>query len=115
MATSQTICMFCHEPELEPATDTVIREQGGVKITIEGVPALHCRNCGEVCFDGHVAFPVDEAIHQILVATGVAAPPDPEIDDKLDEQLRKENREIARKLGQEDTFLDEPVGTSSPA
>src|SRR4051794_1098153 len=103
MATSQMLCMFCHEPRLEPMTDTVVREMGRVKITIEGVPAMQCRACGEICFDGKIAFPVDEAILQILIATGVAAPPDPEID----EQLRKENRELARRLGQEDTFLDE--------
>jgi len=102
--------MFCHRSELEPATETVVQEMDGVKITIEGVPALRCRACGEVCFDGHVAFPVDEAIHQILVATGVAAPPDPEVD----EQLRKENRELARRLGQEDTFLDEPASVGKP-
>jgi YgiT-type zinc finger domain-containing protein len=111
MATSQKLCMFCHEPQLEPATDTVVRERDGVKITVEGVPAMRCGNCGEVSFDRKVAIPVDAAIHQILVATGVAAPPDPDVD----EQLRKENRELARSLGQEDTFLDEPAGVGRPA
>ena len=104
-------CAFCGTAGLEPSTETIIRERGGIVITVAGVPAEHCPTCGETGVRGEVAFPVDAAIHQILVATGVAAPPDPEID----EQLRKENRELAKRLGQEDTFLDEPIGTSTPA
>jgi len=110
MVNSREICVYCHNPRLEPST-TWRHSLSGVTVTVEGIPAERCTICGEAAVSGRVGIPIDAAIHQILVATGVAAPPDPE----LDEQLRQENRELARQLGQEDTFLEEPIGTSSPA
>src|SRR5690348_8782945 len=98
-------CAFCGTAGLEPTTTTWEHGMDGVTVTIQGIPADHCPTCGETGVRGKIGIPIDAAISQILIATGVAAPPDPEID----EQLRQENRELARRLGQEDTFLDEPV------
>ena len=112
-------CMCCGRTGMEPATTTIVQQLAGVKVTIDGVPAMRCQACHGTSIDGKVMIPVDEAIEQILVAAGVASRPTPE------EQaaLRAENRALARSLGQEDTFLDdstdapaiEPSGAGSPA
>jgi YgiT-type zinc finger domain-containing protein len=96
MDTMDDRCPFCGVDALEPATETVNQALGGVSVTVEGVPAERCRNCGEVGIVGRIAIPVDEAIRQILVATGVAAAPNPQ----ADEALRDEMAALARNVGQ---------------
>jgi YgiT-type zinc finger domain-containing protein len=96
MAKIDDRCPFCGVDALEPATETIVQELGGVKVTVEGVPAEQCRNCGELGITGEIAIPVDDAIGQILVATGAAVTPDPTIDDALQQEMA----ELARSLGQ---------------
>ena len=112
-------CMCCGLTGMEPATTTIVQQLAGVKVTVDGVPAMRCQACHGTSIDGNVMIPVDEAIEQILVAASVASRPTPE------EQaaLRAENRALARSLGQEGAFLDdstdapasEPSGAGSPA
>ena len=97
MQTMDEICTFCRAKAVEPTTETIVEEMGGVKVTVEGVPARKCRACGEQWVSGKIDIPIDAAIEQILVATGAAAPPDPAIDAQLEEEMR----ELARSLGQE--------------
>ncbi len=104
-------CMSCHQAAMEPATTTIRRSRQGVTVTVDGVPAMRCRACGEISISGKVGIPVDEAMTAILIATGAAAPPDPEVD----AALRAEMRELARSLGQEDLLLDEPSGAKNSA
>jgi YgiT-type zinc finger domain-containing protein len=106
-------CAFCMAPGLEPTTITMEREIGSVRITVEGVPATHCLSCGETGVSGKVAFPIDEAMTSIFVAAGAMIPETPE---EL-AALREENRALARAVGQEDTFLDDPseIPASQPS
>jgi hypothetical protein len=97
-------CMCCGLTGMELATTTIVQQLAGVKVTVDGVPAMRCHACHGTSIDGKVMIPVDEAIEQILIATGVASQPTP--DD--DAALRAENRALARSLGQGDTFLDDP-------
>ena len=90
---------------MEPATTTIVQQLEGVKVTIDGVPAMRCQACHGTSLDGKVMIPIDEAIEQILVAAGVASRPTPE----EEEEVRAENRALARSLGQADTLLDDPV------
>jgi YgiT-type zinc finger domain-containing protein len=96
-------CVFCGAAGLEPTTTTMGRGIDGVDVTVTGVPAEHCPSCGEIGIHGKFAIPIDEAITNILIASGVASRPT--LEDVA--ALRAENRELARQLGQEDTFLDE--------
>jgi YgiT-type zinc finger domain-containing protein len=89
---------------MEPTTTTIVQQLGGVKVTVDGVPAMRCGSCGEITLAGTVMIPIDEAIEQILIATGAASPPDP----KEEAKLRAENRALTRSLGQGDTLIDEP-------
>lgn len=107
-------CMGCGVSGRWESTTTTINEQlDGVKVTVEGVTAARCRACEGISLNGKIVIPIYEAIEQILVATGVASRPTPE----EEAALRAKNREIARQLGQEDTYVDEPVdepgGTTS--
>ena len=97
-------CVFCGAVGLEPTTTTMGRGLDGVNVTVSGVPAEHCPTCGETGVHGKVAIPIDAAILNILVAAGVASRPTPE----EVAALRAENRALARSLGQENTFLDDP-------
>jgi YgiT-type zinc finger domain-containing protein len=110
MKTMDDTCVFCGADALEPVTETITQGMGGVRVTIEGVSAEHCRACDEVGIIGKIAVPLDAAIEQILVATGVAAPPDPEVDAAPPEEMR----ELAKSLGQEN-LLDRPSGAKSTA
>jgi YgiT-type zinc finger domain-containing protein len=110
MGQSNERCTFCLAPGLEPATTTWQHSLGGVTVTIDGIPAEHCSTCGQTGVKGKVGIPIDAAIQQILIATGAMLPPDPE----AEAALREENRELARKMGQGDTLLDEPAGAGSP-
>lgn len=98
-------CAFCGAVGLEATTTTMGRGLDGVEVSVGGVPAEHCPACGEVGVDGKVAIPIDAAMLDILVAAGVASRPTPE----EEAALRAENRALARSLGQEDTFLDDPT------
>jgi YgiT-type zinc finger domain-containing protein len=73
-------CMFCRKTELEPATTTMVQQLAGVTVTIDGIPAVQCRACGEITLDGQVVIPIDEAVEQILIATRAMPAPDSEED-----------------------------------
>lgn len=104
-------CICCGSAGMEPAMTMMVREIEPVRVTVEGVPAVRCQTCGEISMEGKFAIPIDAAMRQILIATGVASLP------TLEETaaLRAENRALARQLGQEDTLLDEPVDVPSGA
>lgn len=106
-------CMCCGLTGMEPATTTIVQQLDGVKVTVDGVPAMRCRACHGTSIDGKVMIPVDEAIEQILVAAGVASRPTPE----EEAALRAENRALTMSLGQGDTLLDGPDDevTAAPA
>lgn len=104
-------CTFCMATALEPTTITMERGVGPVKITVQGVPATHCRSCGETGVSGKVALPVDEAMTSILVATGATVPPTP---DEI-AALRADNRALAQALGQKHLSADEPTEEPSGA
>src|SRR5688500_13773224 len=91
------VCAFCGAEGLEPTTTTLSRDWGGVEVTVKGVPATRCSTCHVTGVDGKVGIPIDEAMLAIHVATGVADPPDPEVD----AQLAAEMRELARQYGLE--------------
>ena len=77
-------CMFCHKSDLELPTTTIVQQLDGVKVTVEGAPAMFCRCCSRTTLPGNVMIPIDEAIAKILIATGVAVLPDandPVVDD----------------------------------
>jgi hypothetical protein len=80
------------------------RTIGSVKIAVDGVSATHCRSCGETGVSGKIAFPVDEAMEQIFIATGATTPITPE----EEAEPREENRALARAFGQEDAYPDAP-------
>lgn len=94
---------------MAPARTTVAQQLDGVKVTVEGVPAIRCQACGAISLEGKVMIPIDEAIEQILVAAGVASRPTPE----EEAALRDENRALTRGAGQGDTLL--PDSTDEPA
>jgi hypothetical protein len=96
---------------MEPAATTIVQQLDGVKVTIDGVPAMRCLSCGETSLSGKVMIPIDEAIEEILVAAGAMTPPTPE----EEAALREENRALARALGQEDAAQDDPAHAPASA
>jgi YgiT-type zinc finger domain-containing protein len=109
MDLSKMRCMCCGMVGMVTATTTVVQQLDGVRVAVDGVPAMRCQACGEMTLDGKVMIPIDEAIEQIFLATGVATRPTAE----EIAALREENRALARALGQEDTSLDDPTEVSA--
>src|SRR3954447_16772884 len=107
MDLTQIRCMCCGQTGMSPATTTIVQKLDGVKVTIDGVPAMRCQACGEISLAGKVMIPIDEAIEDIMVAAGVAARPTPE----EDAEVRAQNLALAHTLGQGDTLLDDPSET----
>ncbi|HZO27271.1 MAG TPA: YgiT-type zinc finger protein [Chloroflexota bacterium] len=111
MGEYEDYCTFCMATALEPTTITMEREVKSVKITVEGVPATHCRSCGETGVSGKIAFPIDEAMVSILTATGATVSPTP---DEI-ATLRADNLALAQALKQKHLLADEPTEEPSSA
>jgi YgiT-type zinc finger domain-containing protein len=63
-------CAFCDAPALEPARLTMSQSEGGVEVTVTGVPGVRCQRCGEAAIVGPRAFALDDALRAVLVAAG---------------------------------------------
>ena len=53
-------CMCCGLTGMEPATTTIVQQLAGVKVTVDGVPAMRRQACHGTSIDGNVMIPVDE-------------------------------------------------------
>ncbi|MBI5562367.1 MAG: type II toxin-antitoxin system MqsA family antitoxin [Deltaproteobacteria bacterium] len=40
-------CLVCNKGETRPGRTTLVLERDGTKLTVEGVPAMICANCGD--------------------------------------------------------------------
>ncbi|MFH0803093.1 MAG: YgiT-type zinc finger protein [bacterium] len=54
-------CLYC-KGDLETKNIALDKRWRGTLFVIEGVPALVCRQCGEVFLDGPVAEQIDEMV-----------------------------------------------------
>ncbi len=104
-------CIFCHEDALEAAVTEIIQRLGEVKVTIEGVPAMRCRACGEISIGGEVVEPIDESIEQVFIATGAMTSPGSEDES----ESHQENHGLIRTMRPDDSRLDTPAGEPSGA
>jgi YgiT-type zinc finger domain-containing protein len=44
-------CVICHQAETAPGLTSVLLERGQMSLTVTGVPARVCPNCGEAYAD----------------------------------------------------------------
>ncbi len=58
------ICLICSQAQLVPGFTTVKLDHGEINLTVRGVPACVCPNCGDAYLDEKVATRLLEIVGQ---------------------------------------------------
>jgi YgiT-type zinc finger domain-containing protein len=73
------ICTECKQAKTQFQLVSMEFEREGVQVTVEGIPAMVCPNCGETAFAPGVAEQVIAAANEMLAAASQAKKKAPQL------------------------------------